>query len=123
MNDSTNSTLPDAPPPLPTVRPIAVTVICVLGFIGAVFTIPLVFTSIARQIGAWYPPYLAFSALVGGICMFGFWKMRRWAVFTYTAFVVVNQVVLLTTGHWNVLAILLPGVVIAIGFSYLWRMR
>ena len=54
MNDSTNSTLPDAPPPLPTVRPIAVTVICMLGFIGAVFTIPLVFTSIARQIGCFH---------------------------------------------------------------------
>jgi hypothetical protein len=124
MNDSTTTpTTPDAPPPLPALRPFAITVICVLGIIGAAFAIPMVFTDIARQIGAWYPPYLAFSAVVGGICMFGFWKMRRWAVFTYTAFCVINQVVLLVTGNWNVFAILLPGPVIAIGFTYLSRMR
>jgi hypothetical protein len=124
MDDSTTTpTTPGAPPPLPAVRPDAITVICVLGIIGALFTIPLVFTDIARQIGAWYPPYLAFSAVIGGICMFGFWKMRRWAVFTYTAFYAINQMVLLLTGHWNVLAILLPGIVIAIGFAYLSRMR
>ena len=87
------------------------------------FTIPLIFTDIARQIGAWYPPYLAFSAVIGAICMFGFWKMRRWAVFTYTALCVINQIVLLSTGHWNVLAILLPCIVIAIAFAYLSRMR
>src|SRR5262249_11980911 len=120
MNDSTTT---PSRPPLPAVRPTAITVICILGIIGAVFTIPLIFTDIARQIGAWYPPYLAFSAVIGGICMFGFWKMRRWAVFTYPALCVINQIVLLLTGHWNVLAILLPGIVIAIAFAYLSRMR
>jgi len=124
MNDSaTTPTTPDAPPPTTAARPVAITIICVLGIIGAVFTIPMVFTNMARQVGAWYPPYLAFSAVVGAICMFGFWKMRRWAVFTYTAFCVINEVVLILMGYWNVLAILLPGIVIAIGFTYLSRMR
>ena len=122
-NSTTTETIPNAPPPLPAVRPVAITVICVLSIIGALFAIPLVFTDVARQIGAWYPPYLAFSAVIGAICMIGFWKMRRWAVFTYTAFCAINQIVLLLTGHWNVLAILLPGIVIAIGFVYLSRMR
>jgi hypothetical protein len=124
MNDSTTTpTTPDTPPPLAAGRPVAITVICVFGIIGALFTIPIIFTDIARQIGAWYPPYLAFSAVIGAICMFGFWKMRRWALFTYTAFCAINQLVLLWTGHWNLLAILLPGIVIAIGFAYLSRMR
>src|SRR5713226_8331894 len=117
MNDSTTApTTPDSPPPLAAVRPVAITVICVVGIIGAVLAIPLCFTDIARQIGAWYPPYLAFGAVAGGICMIGFWKMRRWAVFTYTAFCAINQVVLLVTAHWNVFALLLPGIVIAFGF-------
>jgi len=51
------------PPPIETTtttatRPTAITVICVIGFIGGLFTIPLIFTDIARNIGAWYPPYL-----------------------------------------------------------------
>ena len=123
MNDPITPTKPDSPPPLPSGRPVAITVICIIGFIGAVLTIPIVFTDVARQIGAWYPPCLAFAAVVGGICMFGLWKMRRWAVFTYTALCAINQIVLLLMGQWNVLAILLPSVVIVIGFGYLSMMK
>lgn len=114
------------PPPIATTttsRPTAITVICVIGFIGGLFTIPLIFTDIARNIGAWYPPYLAFSAVVGFVCMVGFWKMRRWAVFTYTGFVALNQIVMLAMGAWNVFALLIPGIVIAIAFTHLSKMR
>lgn len=116
------------PPPIETTstsisRPTSITVICVLGFIGGLLAVPLVFSDIARNIGAWYPPYLAISAVVGFLCMVGLWKMRRWAVFTYTVFVAINQIVMLTMGVWNVFALLLPGIVIAISFSHLSKMR
>jgi len=104
-------------------RPTAITVICVLGFIGAAFTIPLIFSDIAHKIGVWYPPYLAFSAVLGLVCMIGLWKMRKWAVYIYTGFCVVNQVVLLAMGTWNILALLIPGIVIAIAFANLSKMR
>lgn len=48
--------------------------------------------------------------------------MKRWAVFTYTGFVILNQIILMITGNWSFLALLLPGIVIAIGFKYLPRM-
>ena len=38
-----------------TARPVAITVICILGFIGAALAIPLIFSAAAREIGAWYP--------------------------------------------------------------------
>lgn len=104
-------------------RPTAITVICVIGFIGGLVTIPMIFTDVARNIGAWYPPFLAFSAVVGFVCMVGLWKMRRWAVFVYSGFVAFNQIVLLAMGVWNVLALLIPGIVIAIGFTHLSKMR
>lgn len=124
MNDLNSPPLStEAPPPIPNVRPTAITVICVLGLLGAVFTIPMLFTEVARQIGAWYPPYLGLSAVIGGICMIGFWQMRRWAVFTYTGFCAINQVILFATGNWNAFALVFPGIVIAILYSYLSRMR
>ena len=82
----------------------------------------MLFTN-TRTIGAWYPPYLAFSAVVGFVCMFGLWKMRKWAVFTYTGFCLVNQVVLLAMGGWNIFALLIPGIYIAIMFSQVTKMR
>jgi hypothetical protein len=104
-------------------RPVAITVICVLGFIGAAFTIPLIFSDIARGVGAWYPPYLALSAVVGFVCMIGLWKMMKWAVFAYTAFCVLNQVVLMAMGVWNIFALVIPAIVIAIAFAYLSKMK
>jgi hypothetical protein len=104
-------------------RPVAITIICVLGFIGAALSILVIFSEAARAIGAWYPPYLAFSAVAGFVCMIGLWKMMKWAVFAYTAFVILNQVVLFSMGVWNIFALIIPTVVIAIGFTYLSKMK
>ena len=95
-------------------RPTAITVICVLGFLGAALTVPMLFSSVAAQIGAWYPPYLGLTAVIGLACMIGLWMMKKWAAYTYTAFVVINQVVLLSQGKWNIMAIAIPAIVVAI---------
>ena len=106
----------------PAARPVAITVICILGFIGAALAIPLIFSEAARGIGPWYPPYLGFTTVVGLICMIGLWKMKKWAVFLYTAIVAVNQVILFSMGLWNPFALILPAIVIAIAFAYISKM-
>ena len=98
-------------------RPMIITIVCVIGFIGVLFTIPLLFTDIARSVGAWYPPYAGVSVIVGAVCMVGLWKMKRWAAIAYTAFALVNQVVLILGGAWNILALIIPGIVVAIVLS------
>jgi hypothetical protein len=103
-------------------RPVVITVICILGFIGAALTIPLIFSNAAQSIGSWYPPYLGASAVIGLICMIGLWKMKKWSVFVYTLMVVVNQVVLFSMGVWNPFALLIPIIIIAIGFANLSKM-
>ena len=104
-------------------RPKRITVICVFGALGMVLAVPLAFSGVARAIGAWYPPYLLASALVGAACMAGFWFMRKWAAFTYAALFLVNQVVLITMGAWNIFSLLIPGIVTAVVFSVYKRMR
>ena len=98
-------------------RPGIITAICIIGFIGVAAAIPLIFSDASRQIGVWYPPYLAFGAVVGLVCMTGLWMMKKWSVIGYTALFGVNQAVLLSQGFWNGLALILPGIVIAIGLS------
>jgi hypothetical protein len=104
-------------------RPIPITVLCVLSALGAVFVIPMIFSEVARSIGAWYPPYLGLSAVIGAACTVGFWLMRRWALYLYTAMGVINQIVLLMMGVWSIMALILPAIVIGIGFAYFSRMR
>lgn len=105
-----------------TPRPVAITVICILGFIGAALSIPLVFSGAASNIASWYPAFLGLSAVVGLICMIGLWKMKKWGVFLYTAMVVVVQVVLFAAHLWTPFSLLFPAIIIAIGFAYLSKM-
>jgi hypothetical protein len=104
-------------------RPLAITVICVIGLIGALFTIPVIFTSIPGQLHAWYPPLLIFNTVVGATCVVGLWKMRRWSVLTYTGLYVINQIILVAMDQWNLFAVVSPLAVIAIGFMYWSRMK
>jgi len=104
-------------------RPVAITVICVIGFIGALLVIPMLFSSVVQSIAPWYPPLLAVSAVIGLACMVGLWMMRKWAVYTYTAFFLVNQVILIGTGLWNPVSLIIPLIIIIIMFVYLSRMR
>jgi hypothetical protein len=105
-----------------TQRPVAITVICILGFIGAALSIPLIFSSAAANIGGWYPPVLGVSAIVGLICMIGLWKMKKWAVFLYTGMCIVIQIIMFSMHLWTPFALLFPAIIIAIGFAYLSKM-
>lgn len=93
-------------------RPTSITVICVIGFLGALIAVPLILSPFAQQIGPWYPPYLGFASAVGLVCMIGLWMMKKWAAYAYTGFAVLNQIVLLVMGAWNVMALILPAIVI-----------
>ena len=98
-------------------RPGRITAICVFGLFGALFTIPMLFSNVVKQIGPWYPPYLALSFIVGSACLIGLWMMKKWGVITYTVLVGINQIVLIAMGVWNVFALIIPVIIIAIGFS------
>lgn len=95
-------------------RPIIITVICVLGVIGGLITVPVIFSPIAREIGAWYPPFLALSAVIGLICMIGLWQMKKWAAYTYTGCAAFGQVAMLVMGIWSISSLLIPGIIVVI---------
>ncbi len=100
-------------------RPIAITVICILGFIGAALSIPMVFSDIARQIGDWFPPYSGSIAAISLVCMIGLWFTKKWAIYTYICLVVLNQIVLISMGRWNILILIIQGIIVAVTLLYL----
>lgn len=104
-------------------RPIAITIICIIGFLGAAATLPMFFTDVMRTLPPWYPVFLGVGSVIGLACMVGLWMMQKWAVYTYTAFMVINQVILIATGLWNPFALIIPAIVVVVMFIYLSRMR
>lgn len=103
-------------------RPLAITIICVLGFVGTLAILPILFSGLASQIGAWYPPFLVFASVVGFTCMVGLWKMKKWAVYIYTGMVILNQLIMVLMEVWTISALIAPVIVIAIAVYYLDRM-
>lgn len=103
-------------------RPTAITIICVLGFVGAAVTLPMIFSNEARQIGSWYPPYLALSSVIGFGCMLGFWRMKKWAAYSYTGLAGLTQIVLFTMGVWNIMALIVPLIVVGIALTHVKKM-
>jgi len=104
-------------------RPVAITATCVIGFIGIVATIVLMFSEEARHIAPWYLPLLGVSAVAGLASFIGLWMMRRWGLYLYTGLSLVVQAILLSGSLWQPKALLLPAVVIGVGFYYLGEMR
>lgn len=104
-------------------RPVAITIVCIIGFIGALVSVALILSGVAKSIGAWYTIYLAFASIIGLVCFVGFWKMRRIAVFIYASFVGLNQIIMLSTGIWSIGALLFPGVIVALTVHYSNRMK
>ena len=84
-------------------RPTSIKVICIIGFIGLLFSIPIIFPAVAQQLGSWYPAYAGHFGC-DRCCMFG-WTMddEKWAAYAYTILFVVNQIILLATGFWNII--------------------
>ena len=103
-------------------RPLAITIICVIVSIGILLTLPMIFSQASLNIGSWYPLFLGFSTILGFVCMIGLWKMKKWGVFIYTIFVAINQILLYSLNLWNYMALLIPAIVIGIGFYYLKEM-
>ncbi|HTF03596.1 MAG TPA: hypothetical protein VK826_06195 [Bacteroidia bacterium] len=107
-------------------RPVVITVFCVLGFIGAAVVFPFMLTDlyakVAHKIGEWYTPFLLLSSVVGLICMIGLWMMKKWAVYLYTGMTILGQIVIITWGDWTPLGIIMPGIVIAVGFNHIDKM-
>ena len=109
-----------------TKRPSSITLICVLGIVGALEIFWAIFypstSSTLQRLGLGFTLYLAFSALILLVCMIGLWLMKKWSVYTYTVLSVINQIALVSLGRWNIGALLIPAIVLYFGYRHLSKM-
>lgn len=109
-------------PPLKGKRPKPVTVVCALTFIAALLVLMINLVQRNWASGEWRHFGFLMSYLVAITCIYGFWKMRKWSFFTYTALFVVNTAVALLTGvEWDVTS--QAGPVLLIGMMGLYYKR
>ena len=105
-------------------RPIILTIVCILGIVGAIANLWRVFFGGPSIFGQWLLVTLGVSAVVTIISMVGVWLMRRWAVYTYVVLCIAGQIawqIIVGIVIWK--AVLLRCLVIALLFVYFKRMR
>jgi len=104
-------------------RPFIITLLVIVGIIGGIFSIPLLSSSHAQQIGYWYQVFLSAGILMAFICHIGFWLMKKWSVYLYIGFIISVQLILAKMGLWQPQSLIEPSIVIVIVLSYMSRMR
>jgi len=90
-------------------RPIPITVICWIGFVGAPLTMALAFFSSSSKVPEWVAAYAFFGPVFRFVTMLGLWRMRRLAVFALILVCLCNTAVSIIAGK--------PGGA-AIGFAW-----
>lgn len=104
-------------------RPILITLLVIISFIGGALSIPLVNSAYAQQVGVWYPYFLATSVFFGFVFQIGLWKMKRWSIYLFFVTTLIVQFVLLITNIWRPETLIEPAIVTVIILSYLSRME
>lgn len=107
-------------------RPSSIMLICALGIYGAFLVFWLIFfpsvSSAVQRLGLGQTSYLGFSAVGLTVCMVGLWLMKKWAVYAYAALSIMNQIALLLMGRWNFASLLIPAIVLYVGYKHLSKM-
>jgi uncharacterized membrane protein (DUF2068 family) len=99
------------------VRPTLITLLSVWMLFSALMTVWFIF----KGYGASSPvnlPLFVVGCIVFLVCGVGFWRMKKWALYIFAVYALLDQVALLLLGRWSIFSLLLFAVLIYIGYRY-----
>lgn len=76
-------------------RPLLLTIVCVLGYIWIVFSLPGVFSPAIKKLGDWYPALFGLLVAASFISYVGVWHMKRWGVNLFIITFFVKEMILI----------------------------
>ncbi len=99
------------------VRPTLITLISVWMLASALMTVWFIF----KGYGASSPvniPLFVVGGTVFLVCGVGFWRMKKWALYLFVVYALLDQVALLLLGRWSIFSLLFFAVLAYIGYRY-----
>jgi len=76
-------------------RPPLLTIVCVLGYVWIVFSLPGVFSTAIKKLGDWYPALFGLLVALSFISYVGVWHMKRWGVNLFIITFFIKEIVLI----------------------------
>lgn len=86
-------------------RPKLITIICVVGFVGIVFTFPGVFAPSIKKHSDWLPALMGLIVAGNFIAYVGLWHMKRWGINTFVITVFAKQIVAIMLNDVNFIGV------------------
>jgi hypothetical protein len=93
-------------------HPPAIIAVCFIGLINAMQLTFMIFTPVSKQFGSLYPVYFSVAAILSLISIAGLWWLKKWAVYLYLLVLILNQLVLLSMGLWELSAVIMPLIIL-----------
>ncbi|RPJ23229.1 MAG: hypothetical protein EHM33_21530 [Chloroflexi bacterium] len=103
-------------------RPSSITLISVFGIYTGFLSFYFIFRDGIQELALGNTLVFALGGIVFFVCGVGFWLMKKWAVYLYAIFAVINQVALFAIGRWNIFSLLLSAVIVYVGSKHLSKM-
>ncbi len=99
-------------------RPIPITVVCALGILGCLVAFFRIFDPSHHAAPAWYQPFMIVLVVASVVPYVGMWLMKRWGVILYAVLFALSEALLVLTNHFKPSDIVIPAIVLVIGFGY-----
>jgi hypothetical protein len=105
-------------------RPVIITIICLLAFLGTVAVVRnVLFARKGAEFGAWFPFYILSHGALVLVASIALWKMKKWGAYLYILAIVELQAVMLMIGVWGIISLFLFSGLLAALLYYLPEME
>lgn len=110
-----------------TIRPILVTIICIIGFLGGLLfaigvSLPSLRVALLSEFGRSSLLVLGFIWILSLVGLAGYWQMRKWGLYVYASGTVIGMVHGASFSFASIVGFLVPILVIVVGVLYSKRM-
>ncbi len=105
-----------------TKRPSSITLISVFAIYGGILLFWFIFQAGVQSFGIGNTIFYGFGGIMFIVCGVGFWLMKKWAVYLYAVFALINQIVLILTERWTVMTLVLSAIILFVGYKNLSKM-
>ena len=107
----------------PASRPMILTVICVVLFLGSLMALQVAFTDDFKGLASTVRYLYLASVVMTIVAAIGIFAMRRWGVILYAVASIGGQAAVLMFGWWNPISMILALLIIAVCSVYFRSMR
>ncbi len=103
-------------------RPVLLTIVCIIGFIGVILSFPSIFSPFVKKMGDFYPALFGCLIAANFISIVGVWNMKRWGFTLFLISSLINQIAKLLTNNWTITDIILPILFLGVSVFFYNRM-